>query len=282
MTDTLKYSPLILRPDSCEVPEVAETVEPLFDLDSIFASTNACRDVCRPSLFENHSLQATGGDFVERFASGTADWIFLCLLAIATLLSIFLNQRHLRVVDLFVAMFSQRRLDRIIRESGMRRAGSVFAATFIYLLEVGMLTMYCLGRLSIVLPHRAPVVNYLLLSCGLIVFVMLRNGLTQLLGSTYDCSDSTALYVTNNCVYQMMAGMLLMPLLFLLFYGSNGLQLPMVKVSLIIIGVFFVLRIIRGVYIILTNSIHRYLYLFYYLCILETVPILIIYKAFIS
>ena len=49
-----------------------------------------------------------------------------------------------------------------------------------------------------------------------------------------------------------------------------------------ILGLLFVVRLIRGLQLILTFSKTPKFYLFYYLCILEIVPIIIIIKVAIS
>ena len=90
-----------------------------------------------------------------------------------------------------------------------------------------------------------------------------------------------ALYMTNNYFYNLMEATVTTILLYPFFY-LPGAQATM----LIVIGAFlafaFVIRFVRGVKVFLTLKNSSCFYLFYYLCIVEITPILVVIKWFIA
>ena len=113
---------------------------------------------------------------------------------------------------------------------------------------------------------------------ALIAFILLKNSFIRLLGNIFDDRAATMLYISSNNLFYFIGGLTTTPLLLLLFYIS-GAQDTLLKTTLIIIAIVFTIRLLRGMQLILTNSKTSKLYLFYYLCILEIIPILVMAKV---
>ena len=71
-----------------------------------------------------------------------------------------------------------------------------------------------------------------------------------------------------------------MPFALLLFFSP--LSTALAPIALTIVALLMIIRIIRGMIIILSSANDSKFYLFYYLCTVEIVPILIIAKLILS
>ena len=118
---------------------------------------------------------------------------------------------------------------------------------------------------------------YLAILGGLIAFIFLKNSLIRLLGNVFEDRSVTMLYISSNNLFYFVGGFVFVPLMLLLFYCPAATE-TILKTTIFLVGIIFIVRLFRGIQLILTNSKTSKLYLFYYLCIFEIVPILVMAK----
>ena len=234
------------------VPLSDGTVQLDVPYDSIFQPREAMDTVFRKSLFQRHSLQVQHTDSLVRPDTAEPAWIFVTLILLTALICLYGKLRKIRPLTLLI------------------------------MLPMGLLLVaaVCMPIHRMALQHTG-VGGYLLLSLGVSLLYMLRNGIFRLLGNTFENKHGVALYMTNNYFYNLMEATVTTILLYPFFY-LPGAQATM----LIVIGAFlafaFVIRFVRGVKVFLTLKNSSCFYLFYYLCIVEITPILVVIKWFIA
>lgn len=258
--------------------EAPTDVEVLFTQDSLYKLWSGCDSCERTSLFAGHSLQPSSDAAAVRINTVSPDWVFFVVVLLVAMVSLYLNRRKMKLLDLIVAGFTSRRLERLERESGTKSLWGFLPMSIFFIFEVALVLLYASQSMSLQLPSSHAFLNYMLLLLLTMLFVLLRNGLTLLLGATYDCQSQSLAYLSNSCVHHMIGSLLLMPLLCLLFYGNASMEIPMFFASMAAIILTEAVRVLRGVYIIFSKVGNRSLYLFYYLCILELVPALVLVK----
>ena len=233
----------------------------------------------RTSLFTHHALPVTHNHETAIQRQGAPGW-FLAFIALSFLLScIYLRAKQINVIDVFQSAIDRRAMDRNLRESNMTHTGDKAPIAVLMLIPVVLLTYYYLQPAEQNIWLEIGQYFVLLLCCTGAYF--LRNGLIRFVGNAFENSESVSLYITSNYVYHMLYGIVATVMSFFVCYTGN-MGTIFFKITFGILAFLFISRLIRGMQLILTNSNAPKLYLFYYLCIFEIVPIIIVTKLLTS
>lgn len=271
----------LLRPhDSVFNPTVDTTEYLLLCNDSVFGCYDTLPIRQRSSMFATNTHSKAYPLPSQRPATVSNDWVFATIILLLALVSIYLNNQKFKLKDIFLSLFDTRILERVFRESNIRTV-SLLPMVGIYLASLAMVilrTTQTFGNLHIQLsPHLFFIATLL----ALIAFILLKNGMIRLLGDIFEDRLSTALYISSNNLFYFVGGLVATPLLLVLFYFAPA-QKAILEATIILIAILFIIRLIRGLQLILTNSKTSKLYLFYYLCISEIVPILVMAKIILD
>ncbi len=258
-TDTVKFFTCWF--DSTEAPFAIQ--EPL-QRKSMFASNEHVSDLVTP---------------VKRTDNTPGGWVFGVIILLIVFISLYINNQKFKIKDIFRSLFDSRALDRVFRESNIRPR-SLLPMTGIYLGTLALCAVRIMKQYAFYMDLNE-VQLFLILLGGLVVFILLKTGIIKLFGVLFESPSSIWLYISSNYLFYFVGGLTVTPLLLLIFYTPNAGDIPL-KIALGIATILFIVRIIRGLQLILTNSKSSKLYLFYYLCIFEIVPILILAKVLIS
>ena len=276
-SDTLDLSlqPFYLWDTTVAPAQETEEYAGLAMLDSVFAPRAEAEVRQHPSMFRGHTLAVNHQDIVSRPSQGVPAWTFAALLILVGLLCLYFRQHKIAFGSLVKSVFDSRAMDRMLRGSNLIR-------TF-QLIPMGLLLLAVLALPIAQMPAMTQLpspVAFLLLTLALGIAYLLRNGLFQLLGTVFDSNAAVTLYINSNYLYHLLLATILTPLLFLYFYlpGGSG---TIIYIILGIVAIEFILRVFRGLKLFLTHSSGSRFYLFYYLCIVEMVPILLLIKYFI-
>ena len=278
--DTLQYVIPYAATDTVE-DGPAEWVEPVYVAcyDSVLAPFRDLPVVQRPSMFAGSELHRDAVAPQERAASQQYDWVFGIIVLLLATMSIYLNRHKFKLKELLASLFDKRVLFRVFRDNNLKPF-SLMPIAIIYLAGIALLAVQGAGRLSLDTLLLPQVVQYLLLLAGLLLFFLLKNGLVLLLGSIFEEVGNAKLYTTNTYLFYFVGGLLTVPFMLLMTYNEALAQGTMIAYAGVIV-ILFVVRMLRGVQLILSSSNSSKLYLFYYLCIFEIVPILVAIKVII-
>jgi hypothetical protein len=177
------------------------------------------------------------------------------------------------MLNLLKAAGDIRALDRLKRDSNLN---------FNYLwLPMGMLMVSPIVLLSqsMLLPDTGLLVN-LAITAAAVLFYILRNRLFRFLGNIFDNKQGVSLYIASNYVYHQLEGIFVVVMLFLFFY-LPGAKMVMLYIILVFLIFAFLIRFVRGMKVFLTHPNGSNFYLFYYLCIVEIAPVLVVIKWFL-
>ena len=246
-------------------------------LDSIFESAVIEPFRCN-TLFESHECQRISLRESDKEIYGFPSWIFGLLFLVIIIMSWNFNVNRLRIEQLFMACFERRRFNLLFHDTNIFRERIVVALMFSFIM---LLSLFLYGSMEIldlkVLAFK-PFTNFVLILLVTAVFVMLKQGIIRLLGNVFRAKTEVSAYLTNTLCYYFFELMILLPTIFFLFYLVPDYS----KIVLLVLGIFiFILdmvRVGRGLLMILLESKFSHLYLFYYLCIVEIVPVLLLVK----
>jgi hypothetical protein len=110
-------------------------------------------------------------------------------------------------------------------------------------------------------------------------FFYLRIMLLNLLGVVFYNRNLYREYLYLSYSYNKLIGIILLPLNFILVYTTGTLREVFMIFTLVALGVLLILKVFRALQFSIKHNVFNF-YLFLYLCALEIVPILLIYKWF--
>ncbi len=229
--------------------------------------------IYRQSMFTDHLLQVDHTTLQPRENRSAPTWVFFILLLIVGLQCLYFRIRKLRMLNLLKAAGDIRALDRLKRDSNLN---------FNYLwLPMGMLMVSPIVLLSqsMLLPDTGLLVNLAIMAAAEL-FYILRNRLFRFLGNIFDNKQGVSLYIASNYVYHQLEGIFVVVMLFLFFY-LPGAKMVMLYIILVFLIFAFLIRFVRGMKVFLTHPNGSNFYLFYYLCIVEIAPVLVVIKWFL-
>ena len=271
--DTITFNelPFYQLAEPYPTPEEAETNTGI-PLDSIFRPCDAPDTVYRRTLFTGHKLSPQHSGLQERPQLTAPGWVFVSLVLICALLRFYFSSHKLKLSELTKNTVENGSPDKAIR-------GQIQGVAF---LPIVVLLTSALGTtIWFMAMRQTGIVGYLLLVLALTAAYLLRNGALGGLAAVFDQEQAMSAYITGNYVYHLLLTIVLTPMLFALVYIpgiATGMTIAIGSVT----ALTFLIRLIRGIKLFLTNSKTFSLFLFYYLCIVEIVPYLIALRWIIS
>lgn len=247
--------------------------------DSLFVATDSTAPTVRKSLFTHHELQVHHTYEATLNRQSSPAWFLIVILLSILFTTLYLRAKQLTPASLFQASTDHRALERILREENLTHKADLFPIALLLSIPL-TLVIYFNIMPSDITPWSA-ILQYIALWAGIIVVYFLRNGVLRRLGNAFDNSESVSLYISSNYIFHIAYTVACAVMAFFICYTGSAGQNFLIALG-IIIGILFLCRMIRGLNLILTLSKTPKLYLFYYLCILEIVPILVLIKVALS
>lgn len=262
--DTLATTPV----DSC-----------LCILDTIFTFLQRPAPALHRSLFTQHELMPHNTHEIALSHHGASGWYFAVILLSTFLLCIFIRNRKILLSDLFQALVEPHAIERFLRDANLTHTSELYSIAVLCLVPISLCIYYPFA------PHNSIAVLdflfYILALLGCYAAYFLRNSLFRLIGNAFGNSEAVDAYLASAYLFHLLYGVAACALAFFICYTGIH-SMSFVITFFVVIGILFVLKLVKGLQLILTLSKTSKFYLFYYLCILEIVPFVILAKVLIS
>ena len=148
-----------------------------------------------------------------------------------------------------------------------------------YFLSMGFFLML-LSEILQTLPYGFSGFKLLLFYITLLVGLFFgRVLMANIVGHIFSVRNLLREYLYMGFTHNKLIGILFLPVNFILAYTSGILQKYILHIALLVIGSLIIMKIVRGIVFSWEKRIFSF-YLFLYLCALEIVPILLLYKWF--
>ena len=243
-------------------------------MDSVFAPRETPQPVLRQSLFRGHTLKVTDNKYINRETTTPPAWIFAVVLLIIALICYYYRRHGLNIRTVVQMIFDNRAMERTLRENNLMHN--------IHLIPIGMLATI---PLSVAIFHMAMmetgIVGFGILALLLTAAYYVRWWIMRMLGATFNNGTAVNLYIINGYLYHLLLATAVIPPLLLQLYLPDAKEIVFYIIAALV-AIVFIARIFRGMRLFFSNTHTSYLYLFYYLCIVEIIPILVLIKWFIS
>lgn len=269
-TDTLAL-PFYMQHEPYHV-DTAREVNTGIPLDSIFRPCDAPDTVYRQTMFIGHKLVPSHQALQERTDTAAPVWVFAAIVLLCTALCLYYRIHKLKISELTKSLFDSHATGRTMR-SNMQ--GAVLLPIALILCASISLAIWHMA-----LQHNNPLIC-LLLALGLALGYLLRNALLSALATVFDRRETMSTYINGNYIYHLLLATVITPMLFILVY-LPGVAQTTAAVMGGLAALTFILRFFRGAKLFLTISKGFNLFLFYYLCTVELIPLLVALKWIIS
>jgi hypothetical protein len=243
----------------------------------------------RQKSFINDSIQCTsmffkGGEphsdfhIKTRIQYGT-EWMFFPLMICFVFATIFTFINYKRISQLFKAFLVPHFTNQLIREGNIMREFFIYPLLLIYFISLSLLISTALHYL---LHFDFDFSQSLLISLFVLIFFIFRILLIKFIGWVFQTNRETFEYLTNYMIFSIVAGVFLFPFVFFLNFSSDFISEILLYLIMIILGIIFVYRTIRGLMIGLSSERYSLYYLFLYLCTVEILPLYVSVKLLIT
>jgi hypothetical protein len=209
----------------------------------------------------------------------TPDWLTISLFAVILLFTWYKLFYHRMFLQLINAFFSMATTNQIVRdESVLLQRASLNASVIFYL--AGGLFLY---QVSVIYNWNHPwlesgFLRFLTFACIIAIIYSAKMLGLRILSNIFNVERPASTYIFTIFLFNMVAGLILMPVVILITYAPAFLQSYSIITVLILLTGILCYRLIRAVVIWMSIPRAPVFYLFLYLCAFEVAPLLLIRK----
>ena len=233
------------------------------------------KEFINKSYFSTHLLKQGNFEKTERNKM-IPEWIHGVIIICFVLYAIAQYGYYKRMQQIFKAYFANRLFNQLSRDGGLvKERGSIML--FISFILGFSLLIYL--SYDFYIGMQTSFINSLLLYGKVVAFVLLyyllKMGAYNILGFIFKTTKETYDYILNIYIFSQITSVFL--LIFILFITYSKSE-TIILICWGFIGLSFLIRLIRGTLITLSNFKVSIYYIFLYLCTLEILPLFLLAK----
>lgn len=207
------------------------------------------------------------------------DWLtglfILCLL----ILTWVRYEGNKRISQLFRAVLGRHNMNQLLRDGDIIHERITPGLMFIYLITLTALVVRLTRSYSIEIPGVDNMFLLFSFIAGVILILwLIKLSTIRISGKIFRTKSETDEYIVTNLIYNVCAGLIAFPFVFAAQYTDNQL---IAYIALGIFGIGIIFRFVRSIFVGLSVQTFPVIHLFLYLCTLEILPFLVLYKFLI-
>lgn len=213
----------------------------------------------------------------KSIGKNNSDWIvgviILSLIIIASVRIIF----NTYLKQLFNATIKYSTATRLFRERNFNLLHAAFRLDVLFYLILSLFIYQNAYFFGITLGVTNPFLNYLICFCSIVAYFLAKRFVYMLIAVLTESKTETSEYLFNINIYNRVLGILLFPICLALAFIPLSDDKYLILIGLVLVSIVFLLNLSRGVRILFKKQF-SISYLILYLCSLEILPLLVIYK----
>jgi len=228
------------------------------------------------SVFAPHSLvpKHNGPLPIEKQST---DWFTLIFVACLFILAWIQTSYAKRLGQIFKAVAQSHYVNQLEREGNLFKERISLGLGFIFY-TISSIFVFLIVRKFAGIPDGFHNLTFTaIIMCGLMAYQLIKSSLVYLSGIIFDTREAARQYQLNILIFNYVIGITLFPLAIVVFYWDNIL---LMTTGIILVVLLLLYRLYRGILTGLTNKSYNLFYLFLYLCTLEILPLILLYKVF--
>ncbi len=227
------------------------------------------------SVFAPHNLKPVSKG-PQALNQHSMDWITMLLMVCLFIFAWVQASYAKRLKQIIRAAIQPYFINQLEREGSLFRERISLGLGFTFLLIVSVFVFLLFKTFGSLPPVFSPQVFLLLIFSVLLLFQVIRSAFIYFSGFIFNTREASRMYQLNTLLFNHIIGIVLLPLTIMAFYLDSKalLSIGVVITTLLILYGFF-----RNILTGLANKNYNLFYLFLYLCTLEILPMLLLYKV---
>lgn len=224
----------------------------------------------RKSLFKQKNFVNKDLNIIKSPNSSTEGWIYGIILFISILYCV------------LIKIFSKK-IKQVIKGTFNHITLFIFIL-FLFIPILALLLYLLISKYNYFsyFPIKSHFGIFLILYLASILYCLFKYILIYFFGELFRTRNICFNYNSNQLGFYFLDGIIIIPFIFLYYYLPKETQNAMLITIFIITFILLLIRLIKGFAFVLRETKFSKFYLFVYLCILEILPLIIIYKFLIS
>ena len=169
---------------------------------------------------------------------------------------------------------------RVYQESNVVLGRVFFILNILFFINIGLFATQCVNLYGITAGSLSGIMLFGALTLGFMVIYFTKTIVLKILDFIFD-TRAFGSYNFNIYLYNKVYGLLLLPLIAVIPFVPDSLSEKLIWAGLALFVLFYVLTMFRALRICFKNRVSIF-YLFFYLCTLEILPLLTIYKCIMN
>jgi hypothetical protein len=202
-------------------------------------------------------------------------FLFLFLIIGCAILAIVLNINRKSIILIYKSLYNENILKLFYREESIKPSSFTILMYLIFFINLAaFIYLY-------ILPHNGPtgILTYSAIMGIIILIYIIRHSSLAVLGRIFSIVKSTDLYSFTIMIFNHFIGLVLLPINFLLAFGPANFKPAIMTFTIVFLSGIYILRLIRGIFIVSNYFSDRLFQIIVYLCAFEIAPTLILVKT---
>nr|WP_321454110.1 DUF4271 domain-containing protein [uncultured Carboxylicivirga sp.] len=211
---------------------------------------------------------------------GSKDWLSGFILFAILIAGIVKLTSGKYLNDIFSSIRYQQSATKLFSTFNVQNQKPAWALSFLFLLSTSLLVFeytMVMGRHPESLSHFS---FLLIIFAGIFLFSLIKNSLYRFVGFVFNTRTDTKSYLFNAELLNKAFGIGMLPIISVVPYVDQLTATFLLKASLVLFILMYIVQLLRGVKIILRSPISIF-YMFLYFCALEILPLVILIKILI-
>jgi hypothetical protein len=227
------------------------------------------------SVFKPHNLEPkhSGPMVIDHQAT---NWITIVFLACLFIFAWIQTSYSKRLSQIFRAVAQPHHVNQLERDGNLFKEHIALGLGLNYYLITSIFIFQIISAFGGLPTGLSNLTLTAIIFAGLFTYQLLKSLVIHGIGIIFNTGEYARQYQLIILIFNYMIGIVLLPIVIIAFYWNNSVFLI---AGIIIISLLILYQIIRGFLTGQDNKSYNLFYLFLYLCTLEILPLLLIYKA---
>jgi hypothetical protein len=227
------------------------------------------------SIFKPHKLEPKHSDPLA-INYQYSNWITIVLLVCLFIFAWIQTTSSKRFNQILRAVIQPHHINQLERDGNIFKERIALGLGLNYYLVSSVFIFLVFTEYNTVPAGMTNIVFTGIVFMGLFVYQFIKSSLIHLSGVIFGTSESARKYQLNILIFNNMIGIVLVPVTLIAFYWESAYMLI---AGIIIVSLLMSYMVIRGFLTGQDNKSYSLFYLFLYLCTLEILPLLLLFKA---
>lgn len=201
--------------------------------------------------------------------------LLLLLLVFAGLIRIFSGKY---IGNLFKSLFNQQNADNLYKMVNVHRSLPAYCLDLLFNLNLGIFSYLGLRYMGLSFGGIHPLAMYGIICSALLLLMVVKTSVYRFLAYVFGIAEGTNEFLFYVFLYTRTASLVLLPFSASVAFVDSWLGMILIETGVALLAFMYVLQLIQGIKIFLRKPAAIF-YMFLYLCALEMLPVLVIFKT---